>query len=148
MLQFILVIFSVLTLFSSNAATAGSFEDGMKLSQEGKYDQAIGKYKEALKKQPKDPRIHNMLGMAYRMQFNKTGDKSLRAMELQAFRKATEVDDSFWIAHKNAGVTLYYSGQKAAAAKHLQRSLELFPKDPEKEMMLKWIAEGGAAQKP
>jgi tetratricopeptide (TPR) repeat protein len=138
------------TLFAAillvvSCTTQGAFEEGKKLSQAGKFEEATIKYQEALRDNPTDPQIHNMLGMAYRMQ-NKTADKNLRASELSAFLKAIEVDDKFWVAHKNAAATLYYAGRKAEAVKHCERSLKLFPNDPEKDLLLKWIEEGKAMQ--
>jgi len=115
---------------------------GIKLFQEGKYDDAIQKYQEGLLINPNNPSGYNLLGMAYRFKFNQSGTQEFKDKEIEAFKKAIALDPKFWVAYKNLSVSLYNQGRKKEAVPYLERSLELQPNDPEKQFLLQWIEEG------
>lgn len=117
-------------------------DEGAILAQQGKYDEAITQYREALKRDPKNHVAYNLLGMAYRFKFNQLGAEKYREKEIESFEKAIQYEPDFWVAYKNLAATLYYSGKKNDAVPYLKKALELQPNDPEKEVLLKWIAEG------
>jgi tetratricopeptide (TPR) repeat protein len=48
---------------------------------------------------------------------------------LKAFKRALDLDDSFPLAHYNAGMVLLRSGKPSAASGHFQRLIELVPDD-------------------
>jgi len=84
----------------------------------------------------------NYLGMTYRMKYNNTALGEWKDKEIEAFKRAIELDDQNVIAVKNLGATYYYMGEKAKAADLFERALELNPYDPEKYELEKMIAEG------
>lgn len=118
--------------------------EGAALVQEGKIDDAIAKYREALTADPDSHIGYNLLGMAYRMKFNQLGAQKYKDMEIEAFQKAIDREPDFWVAYKNIAASLYYQGKKREAVPYLEKALELQPGDPERETLLKWIEEGKA----
>jgi tetratricopeptide (TPR) repeat protein len=124
------------------------FEEGQKLFEEQKYDQAIVKYEEGLELSPHSAAGYNYLGMAYRFKYNAEKDISLREKEIEAFSKAIECDSTFWVAYVNLGATYYYSGRKKEAVPYLKRALELQPEHHEEEQILKMIEEGQDEEAP
>jgi len=131
---------------SSGKETANSVEEGMQAFKAGRYDEAISSYNGALEKQPKAAHIHNLLGMAYRFKYNKNKDQELKEKEIEAFKKAVELEPSFVVAIVNLGSTYYYMGKKKEAAKQFERVLELTPNHPDAERLKKMIAEVGTAE--
>jgi tetratricopeptide (TPR) repeat protein len=128
---------------SSQKSKAESLlNEGVQLFQQGKYNDAIITYQEALKQDPNSAVGYNLLGMAYRFRFNQSGTQEFKDKEIEAFRKAITVDPKFWIAYKNISGSLYYQGKKKEAVPYLQKALELQPNDPEKSLLLQWIEEG------
>jgi len=120
----------------------GILNEGARLFQQGKYDEAIQKYNEALEEDPRSAAGYNLLGMAYRFKFNQTGAVEFKEKEIASFKKAIEIDSSFWAAYKNLSASLYYRGRKREAVPFLEKALELQPEDPEKGILLQWIEEG------
>ena len=118
------------------------FNEGVQLFQQGKYDDAVKKYEEGLKKAPQNHIGYNLLGMAYRFKFNQLGAQKYKDKEIEAFKKAIELEPEFWAAYKNLAASLYYQGRKKEAVPYLEKALQLQPNDPEKEMLMKWIEEG------
>lgn len=116
--------------------------EGAQLFQQGKYDQAIGKYQSALEKDPQNAIGYNLLGMAYRFKFNQSGAQEFKDKEIESFKKAIEIDSKYWAAYKNLSASLYYQGRKKEAVPYLEKALELQPNDPEKGILLQWIEEG------
>jgi tetratricopeptide (TPR) repeat protein len=123
-----------------------SINNGLEAFKRGQYDKAIEFYQEALKSQPSLPRVHNLIGMAYRFQFNKQNEPALKEKEITSFRKAVELDPKYVVARINLGSSLYYSGVKDEAAKHLKLALELMPQHPDAEQLKEMIAEGDIRQ--
>lgn len=122
------------------------FNEGVELFQQGNYDDAIQKYQEGLKKDPDNHAGYNLLGMAYRFKFNQLGAQKFKDKEIEAFKKAVEIEPDFWVAHKNLAAALYYQGRKKEAVPYLEKALELQPNDPEKKLLLQWIDEGKKQQ--
>jgi tetratricopeptide (TPR) repeat protein len=118
------------------------FEEGQKLFEEKKYDEAIAKYQEGLELSPNSAEGYNLLGMAYRFKYNAEQEPSLKEEEIKAFTKAVELDSTFWVAYVNLGATYYYSGRKKEAVPYFERALELYPEHHEREQMLRMIDEG------
>ena len=85
---------------------------------------------------------YNMLGMAYRFKFQKTGKPELQENEIDAFQKALEIDPKYWVAMINLGTTYYSRGEKSKAAPWFKKALALNPSHPEKAQLEKMIGEG------
>lgn len=115
------------------------FQVGSKYFGAGKYEHAISNYLEGLKIAPESALGHNLLGMAYRFKYLKTGDYSYREKEIRSFRRSLELQPMFIPAVKNLGVTLMNIGQKEEAVSLFRKALELNPNDPEKELLIKLI---------
>jgi tetratricopeptide (TPR) repeat protein len=118
------------------------FNEGAQLFEQGRYDDAIEKYLEGLKKDPDNHVGYNLLGMAYRFKFNQLGAQKYRDKEIESFKKAIELEPDYWVAYKNIAASLYYQGKKKDAVPYLEKALELQPNDPEKDLILQWIQEG------
>jgi tetratricopeptide (TPR) repeat protein len=136
------VVVCVILSCQGRKSSTALFEEGQKLVEEKKYDEAIAKYQQGLAISPRSATGYNFLGMAYRFKYNAENDARLREKEMAAFAKAIELDSSFWVAYVNLGATYYYSGRKKEAAPYLERALELFPEHHEKDKILKMIEEG------
>ncbi|MBN1398852.1 MAG: tetratricopeptide repeat protein [Bacteroidetes bacterium] len=141
-----LPIFIILVLIisgcSSNRDKAKSLlDEGAQLAKSEKYETAILKYEEALVLDPENAAGYNLLGMAYRFRYNQTGTEEFKTKEIDAFKKAIEIDPKLWIAYKNIAASLYYRGNKKEALPYIEKALELQPNDPEKEILLNWIEE-------
>ncbi len=117
-------------------------DQGTKQMQNQKYDQAIATFKNALKEEPKSAALYNLLGMAYRFKYNQVRNQKLKQQEIEAFKKAIEIDPNYWVALINLGATYYHQGDKAKAAPLFQKALELNPDHPEKAQLEKMIQEG------
>jgi tetratricopeptide (TPR) repeat protein len=144
-LPVLMVIGLALTISSCNTPekkAAYLMNEGAQLVQQGKYNDAIRKYQEGILIDPNNAVAYNLLGMAYRFRFNQSGAQEFKDKEIEAFRKAISVDPKFWTAYKNLSASLYYQGRKKDAVPYLERSLELQPNDPEKQLLLQWIEEG------
>jgi tetratricopeptide (TPR) repeat protein len=135
-----------------SAASADTFEGLLKQGQEahaqGQYSKALEIYQKALEKQPGSAVAYNLIGMAYRFQYNMALDASLKKKEIAAFQKAIELQPDFVVALVNLGATHYYQGQKKEAAVYFQRALEKVPNHPEAAELKKMIAEGEGEPAP
>ena len=116
-------------------------EEGMVRFQSGDYAAAAEAYRNAVSEDPDDAVAWNLLGMAYRFEFNETGNADFRIREIDAFRKAVKLAPQMVMALKNLTASLYYSGDRAGAAEAAKRVLKLNPEDPEKEILTRWIRE-------
>ena len=114
-------------------------ESGIDHFQAGRYTQAARAYRQAVEKEPDNAVAHNLLGMAYRFQYNETGDSAMRERETAAFRRAVELNPRFVVAIKNLAVTMKRDGNHREAARLAGRALKLFPRDPEKPLLESWI---------
>jgi len=138
----ILVVFFISGCVTKEKTAEILFNQGAQLFQQGKYDDAIQKYQEGLKKDPHNAVGYNLLGMAYRFKFNQLGAQKYKDKEIEAFKKAVELEPDYWVAYKNLAASLYYQGDKKGAVPYIEKALELQPNDPEKKLLLQWIEEG------
>jgi len=127
---------------SQNNDVQSLLNEGADLFQKGNFDAAIQKYNEALKIDPNNSVGYNLLGMAYRFNFNQKGAQEYKDKEIESFKKAVMLDPKFWVAYKNLAASLYYQDRKKEAVPYLEKALDLQPNDPEKSLLLQWIDEG------
>jgi tetratricopeptide (TPR) repeat protein len=118
-------------------------EQGAGQLKKQQFDAAIATFKKALKEEPNSALIYNLLGMAYRHKFHQVRNQELRKQEIAAFKKAVDLDPTYWVALINLGTTYYYAGDKAKAAPLFKKALTLKPDHPEKAQLEKMIQEGG-----
>jgi tetratricopeptide (TPR) repeat protein len=85
------------------AAIRGAFDQGVALSNEGKYDEAIAKFNEVLVEAPKCVECYNNIGTNY------SRKKEFEKAE-EAFKKALEIDPASADAYN--GLASAYNGQK------------------------------------
>ena len=85
------------------AAIKGAFEQGVTLSNEGKYDEAIAKFNEVIAEAPKCVECYNNIGTNYSRK--KDFDKAE-----EAFKKAIEINPSSVEAYN--GLATVYNAQK------------------------------------
>ncbi len=116
-------------------------EEGMVRFQSGDYAAAAEAYRNAVSEDPDDAVAWNLLGMAYRFEFNETGNPDFRNREIDAFRRAVKLAPQMVMALKNLTASLYYSGDRVGAAEVAKQVLNLNPEDPEKETLTRWIRE-------
>jgi len=138
----IILVFIISGCSSQKDKSRDLLDEGVQLAKMEKYDAAILKYEEALVLDPENAGGYNLLGMTYRFRYNQTGTEEFKTKEIDAFKKAIEIDPKLWIAYKNISASLYYRGNKKGALPYIEKALELQPNDPEKEILLKWIEEG------
>ena len=86
-----------------NAAIRGAFEEGVKLGNDGKYDEAIAKFNEVVAALPKCAECYANIG-----EFN-ARKKDYDAAEA-AYKKAVEINPNFTAAY--AGLATLYNQQK------------------------------------
>jgi len=123
-----------------NDRSAGNWmEEGINRFQAGKYGEAVSAYLRAAEQEPRNPLIHNLLGMAYRFQFNTTGRRRFADKETKAFRRAVELNPRFLAAVKNLAATLHRDGDDVGAAQMAKRALGINPNDPERAILQNWI---------
>lgn len=122
------------------------FDDGTRHFERGEYAEAVADYEAGLALEPNSAVGHNLLGMACRMQYAELRDRAWRMRELTAFRHSVDADSTFWPAQINLGVTLYDEGRKREAAACFARALEIYPQNPERERIARYVEEGLAAK--
>ncbi|MHC4698017.1 MAG: tetratricopeptide repeat protein [Planctomycetota bacterium] len=93
---------------------------GNALKAEGKVDEAIGYYRQALEIKPDYAEAHYSLGNALLSQ-NKLADA------VSHFREALRIRPDFAKAHSNLGCALYKAGMVDAAAFHFGEALRIMP---------------------
>jgi len=116
-------------------------EQGSSQMEKKQYAQAIASFKQAIQENPQSAVIYNLLGMAYRHEYNKEHNQELKNQEVAAFKKAIEIDPNYWVAMINLGATYYYLGEKDKAAPLFKKALSLNPNHPEKAQLEKMIQE-------
>jgi len=65
-----------------------------------------------------------------------------RQKEIEAFKKAIELDPNFYLPYINLGTTYYGMGNRREAALYFKKGLETFPEHPSRELIEKMIREG------
>ncbi len=118
-------------------------EQGLGQLKNQQFDAAIATFKKALKEEPNSALIYNLLGMAYRHKNHQVRNQDLRKQEIASFKKAIDLDPTYWVALINLGTTYYYAGDKAKAAPLFKKALTLKPDHPDKAHLEKMIQEGG-----
>jgi tetratricopeptide (TPR) repeat protein len=118
------------------------FEEGASLVQRGKYDEAIERYKKGLRTEPRSSVGYNYLGIAYRYKYEQLRSLKWRQKEIEAFKKAIELDLNFYLPYINLGTTYYGMGNRREAALYFKKGLEIFPEHPSRELIEKMIREG------
>jgi tetratricopeptide (TPR) repeat protein len=108
------------------------------------YEKALQAYEKALQKQPNSAVVYNLIGMAYRFQYNETLSPDLKRKEIAAFAKAVEIQPDFFVALVNLGSSYYFDGKKKEAAPYFRRVLDRMPNHPEAEQLKKMAEEGEA----
>jgi tetratricopeptide (TPR) repeat protein len=93
------------------------FNLGVKRAEEGRSEEAIQHYREALRIDPEFAEAHNNLGMIL---FRK-GEKDAA---IEAFRRAIELQPDFARAHYNLGASAHAAGRMEEAMTHYRRAVE------------------------
>ncbi len=117
------------------------FNEASVFIENGDYESAIAKYKEAIALEPKSALAYNLLGLAYRFQFALTRKEEYRKEEIASFEKAVELDPAYWVSQINLGNSYYSLGDKKKAAACFQKVLEIYPGHPERPDFEKKIRE-------
>jgi protein O-mannosyl-transferase len=99
----------------------GQLRTGLSLFQEGKADEAIPKFEEALRLNPKLVAAHISLGLIMAQKRNL--DKAI-----EYFRKALKIKPDIAEAHNSLGVALTYKGALDEAVEHFETALKINPK--------------------
>jgi tetratricopeptide (TPR) repeat protein len=99
----------------------GKLRMGLALSQEGKTDEAIRKYEEALRLDPNLVAAHVSLGLI--MAQKRDLDKAIFH-----FRKALEIKPDIAEVHNSLGVALIFKGDLDEAVEHLETAIKINPK--------------------
>jgi tetratricopeptide (TPR) repeat protein len=97
-----------------------SFENGLKLSQEGKYAEAIDEYKKALEKDPEQPYV--LANMADAMSKLDKNDEAL-----QAYQKAIALKPDDAAMYTNMGVLLGKMGKTAESQEAFKKAASMNP---------------------
>lgn len=96
---------------------------GASLYWEGKVDQAISEYKEALSLDSQNAMAYQLLGIAY-------GWKGDITQAQEYFIKANTIDPNKADTHMNLGSTYATLGSTTQALEHFRKSTELAPREP------------------
>lgn len=118
------------------------FEEGASLVKKGKYDEAIKRYKQGLRREPRSAVGYNYLGMAYGFKYEQLRSLDWREKEIEAFKKAIDLDPNYFLPYWNLGQTYYAMGNFREAARLLKKFLEIYPEHPERERIEQMIKAG------
>ena len=99
----------------------GRLRMGLALSQEGKTDEAVRKYEEALRLDPNLVAAHVSLGLI--MAQKRDLDKAIFH-----FRKALKIKPDIAEVHNSLGVALIFKGDLDGAVEHLETAIKINPK--------------------
>ena len=124
-----------------NLDFAGLVTRGQEAFKSGRFDLAQDNYQRALNLQPDSAMVYNLVGMAYRFQYNQKQEPELKKQEIAAFEKAVQLQPKFVVALVNLGSSHYYAGNKTEASRYFKQVVELAPNHPEAELLKKMIAE-------
>ena len=118
----LLVVGGTLGCTGSAPTTAAEHnEQGITLTNEGKYNEAIAEFSKAIELDQNFTEAYSGRGMAYR----KNGQNDLAIVD---YNKAIELDPKYAIAYNNRGVAYYSKGQNDLAIADYNRAIELDPK--------------------
>ena len=118
------------------------FEEGASLVKKGAYDEAIKQYKKGLRREPRSAVGYNYLGMAYGFKYEQLRSLDWREKEIEAFKKAIELDPNYFLPYWNLGQTYYAMGNFKEATRLLKKALEIFPEHPSRERIEQMIEAG------
>ncbi|MBI4550277.1 MAG: tetratricopeptide repeat protein [Candidatus Omnitrophica bacterium] len=107
------------------------FNEAAVFLQDGKYDEAVAKYLEAIELDPKSVLAYNLLGMAFRFRYALTRNEQDKKDEIAAFEEAIKIDPDYWVSLINLGATYHYLGNDGKAAPYFKKALEIYPEHPE-----------------
>ena len=138
----ILTVLAACTGFQNRKGATSYFDEGAALTQKGKCDEGIEKYKKGLQKEPRSAVGYNYLGMAYRCKYSQLRSLEWRQREIEAFKKAIELDPNFYLPYINLGTTYDDMGNRKEAALYFRKALEIFPEHPSRELIEGMIREG------
>jgi protein O-mannosyl-transferase len=93
---------------------------GVILVEQGRLDEAIDHYREAVRLRPQNPQSHYDLGIAFRKE-GQTNDAILE------YKRALQLRPDYQKAHNNLGNVLLQTGRVDEAASHFRSALELQP---------------------
>lgn len=122
---------------------AGLFDEGQRAFSEGRYGDAIKLYGEGLKLEPNSAQGYNLVGVAYRSEYAQTRVQGLRTKELEAFRKAVELNPGYVEALLNLGQTLIDTGGTEEGIAYLRKVLEINPNHPDRVAIEQFIQQAG-----
>jgi tetratricopeptide (TPR) repeat protein len=105
---------------ASSAEVKASFDNGLKLAQEGKYAEAIAEYKKALEKDPEQPYV--IANMADALSKNNQNDEALAAYQRAI---ALKPDDA--AMYTNMGVLLGKMGKVAESQEAFKKAASVNP---------------------
>ena len=146
--KIILPILAFMIILSACAGMEGKksatsyFDEGVLLVKKGKYDEAIKKYKKGLLREPRSAVGYNYIAMAYRYKYEELRSLKWREKEIEAFKKAIELDPNFYLPYINLGKTYYDMGNFKEAVLYFKKGLEIFPEHPSRELIEQMIQEG------
>ncbi len=121
-------------------------EKGEEAFYQSQYEKALKYYQNALKYKPESADLHNRIGMTLRFLYNQNSSEELKVKEIEAFKKAVELDPKFTAAWINLGSACLHADQKKQAAEALKQALELMPSHPDADQIKKLILEAEANQ--
>ena len=98
---------------------------GVVLMEEGKFDAAIHRYKQALKRSPSYIQAYNNIGLIYYQKGDY--DKAIENYQKILDKKAYLADFDFIKVYSNLGIAYMDKGMPDKAIEHYQRALELNP---------------------
>ncbi len=110
------------------------FASAARMQSEGRYDEAIALYREALAEDPFFLPSRYNLAVAYSM----AGERS---KALQQYVRLFRIDPDYAPARLNAGILAYGKKDRAAAAHHLRRYLSLVPESPQADLIKRYLHE-------
>jgi tetratricopeptide (TPR) repeat protein len=120
-LNFGILILGVFALTACSPPGARACLDGDRLTRQGNYAEAIQKLKTATALLPRDPRVWNLLGIAY----HKNGQVQ---DAFNAYRAALQRDSGFASSHYNLGCLYFEQNQFQNAITELTEYTKLEPK--------------------
>lgn len=138
----LLIILAACAGWQGMKSASEYLEEGAALISKGKYDEAIKKYQKGLRLEPRSAVGYNYLGVAYGYKYEQLRSLDWREKEIEAFRKAIELDPNFFRPYFNLGITYHNMGKPKEAAKYFKKCLEIYPEHPKRELIEKMILEG------
>ncbi len=101
-------------------------------TKNGRYDEAISQFKQAIAIRPGGADLHYSLGMT----LLKAGNK---AEAMAEYEQAIKIQPRHFLAHYDLGTVLFQNGDKLAATREFQKAVELRPDYPEAQNNLGYV---------